>query len=352
MDLTVMSQMTGESAAAAAEGQAIVMTMQRATWRFAALRALMAIGVPDQLRDGPRTIEELAGASGAHAPTLTRLLRNVAATGLLRTVVPAGYELTPAGRALLHGHARQSVLYSLDEEVYNSLGELPETVRAGVAPFTLRHGSMYDYLSTDPALSAVFDELMDLQHVPLAARTAELLARSADLPAGATVVDVGGAKGTFVGAILQASPGTHGVLLDLERSAKAGRAYLAGLGVADRCEVVAGDFFKAVPAGGDAYLVAHVLHNWDDEQATAILRSIRAVIPGEGRLLIVEAPIPDDDLPHFAKDLDVRLLTMHEGQERTVPEYEAMLAAAEFRLAAVAELARGECLLTAVPVLS
>jgi hypothetical protein len=346
---------TSAEAAAAAEGQAIIMNMQRTAWRFTALRAVMSIGCPDQLRDGPRTIEELAEACGAHAPTLTRLLRSVATTGLIRTVAPRTYELTPAGRALLNGHARHSLVYTVDAEVWNTLGELTETVRTGAAPFTLRHGSMYDYLSTDPALSAVFDSLMDLQHEPLAARVGALLAESGlatygDLSPEATVVDVGGGKGTFIAAILRANPGMRGVLLDLERSAPAGEAYLAAAGVADRCEVVAGDFFKEVPAGGDAYLVAHVVHNWDDEQATSILRTIRAIAGDDGRLLIVEAPIPDNDLPHFGKDLDIRLLTMHEGQERTIPEYEAMLAAAGFRLADVTELSRGECLLTAVPV--
>ena len=350
MDQTLMSQLTDKTVdqAAIGEGQATIMGMQRAWWRFSALRALIAVGVPDQLSDGPRTVADLATACGAHAQTLSRLMRNIAQTGLLRTVAPATYELTPAGRALLHGHARVSALYSVDDEVYNGLGELTETIRTGVAPFTLRHGSMYSYLSTDPELSAVFDELMDLQHVPLAAKVAELLAAS-DLAAGATVVDVGGAKGTFIGAILRANPALHGVLFDLERSAEAGRAYLEEAGVADRSEVVSGDFFKAVPVG-DAYLLAHIVHNWGDDQVVGILSTIRAAIPDDGRLLIVEAPVPVDDEPHFAKDLDIRLLTMHEGEERTVPEYESLLAAAGFRLTSMDDLYRGESLLTAVPV--
>jgi O-methyltransferase domain len=350
MDQTLMSQLTDKTAdqAALGEGTATIMGLQRAWWRFSALRALVAVGVPEQLVDGPRTVEDLAKACGAHAPTLSRLLRNIAQTGLLRTVAPATYELTPAGRALIVGHARVSVLFSVDDEVYNGLAELTETVRTGVAPFTLRHGSMYDYLSGVPALSAVFDQLMDLQHVPLANEVAELLAAS-DLPDGATVVDVGGAKGTFIGTILNANPAMRGILFDLERSATAGKAYLAEAGVADRSEVVSGDFFQAVPVG-DAYLLAHIVHNWGDDQVVSILRTIRAAIPDDGRLLIVEAPLPADDAPHFAKDLDIRLLTMHEGQERTVPEYEAMLAAAGFQLTSMDDLYRGESLITAVPV--
>lgn len=353
MGLTLMSQVTDTTtttteAAAIGEGQATIMTMQRAWWRYSALCALTAVGVPEQLRDGPRTVAELATACGAHAQTLARLLRNIAQTGLVRTVGPATYELTPQGRALLGGQPRVGLLFSADDEVYNAIGELTETVRTGVAPFTLRHGSLYSYLSNKPALSAVFDELMDMQHQPLAEKVGALLAGS-DLLAGATVVDLGGAKGTFVGAILRANPALRGVLFDLERSAEAGQAYLEEVGVADRTEVVSGDFFKAVPVG-DAYLLAHIVHNWNDEQVASILRTIRAFIPQDGRLLIVEAPIPVDDAPHFAKDLDVRLLTMHEGRERTVPEYEAMLAAAGFRLTSMDDLHRGESLITAVPV--
>ncbi len=356
MVLTPMPHVTGNTSASApgagstvADGQAVIMDLQRTSWRFTALRALMSVGVPDQLADGPRTIEDLARACGAHAPTLARLLRNTAQTGLVRTAAPGTYELTAAGRALLHGQARQSLQYSVDDEVWDTLGELTVTVRTGVAPFTQRHGSLYDYLATKPALSAEFDGLMDLQHEPLASRVGQLLAASSLSPQ-ATVVDVGGAKGTFVAAILRANPALRGILFDLERSAPLAREYLAAAGLAGRCEVVTGDFFKAVPGGGNAYLVAHIVHNWNDEQATAILRSIRAVIPDDGQLLIVEAPIPDDDRPHFAKDLDIRLLTLHEGQERTRPEYEALLAAAGFRLAGTAELSRGEQLLTAVPV--
>jgi hypothetical protein len=324
------------------------MTMQRAWWRYSALVALVAVGVPEQLRKGPRTVAEIAAASGTHAPTLARLLRNIAQTGLVRGAGPATYELTPAGRALLGGVSKAGVLFNADREVYGALGELTETVRTGVAPFTPRHGSLYNYLSTKPELSAVFDALMDTQNLPLAEKVATLIAAS-DLPEGATLVDVGGAKGTFVAAILRANPALDGVLFDLERSAEAAQAYLEEVGVADRTQVVSGDFFKAVPAG-DAYLLAHIVHNWADEQVVNILRTIRASIPADGRLLIVEAPIPDGDEPHFAKDLDIRLLTMHEGRERTVPEYEGLLGAAGFHLVSRDDLYRGENLITAVPV--
>lgn len=341
---------TSADAAAAGEGTATIMDLERAWWRFAALRALMAVGCPEQLADGPCTVEALAQGCGAHAPTLARLLRCVAVTGLFRTVAPGTYELTPKGRALLHGFGRQVVAFSTDDVIYGSLGDLTETVRTGVAPFGQRYGTLYDYLTTKPELSAEFDTLMDMQKIPLAARVGELLAEPGRLPAAATVVDLGGAKGTLIAAILRANPGLRGILFDLDRANASGKAHLAAVGMADRCEVVAGDFFKAVPAGGDAYLVSHILHNWDDDQSVIILRNIRAVVPDDGKLLVVEVPVPDDDQPSFVKDLDIRMLSMLEGQERTLPEYEALFAAAGFRLADVTQFNRDECLLTAVPV--
>jgi O-methyltransferase domain len=331
-----------------AEGQATIMEIQRAVWRFAAIRALVAIGAPGQLRDGPLTVAELADRCGAHAPTLGRLLRTIAATGLLRSAGPGTYELTKDGQALLAGRAVVSVRFSVDPEVWGALGDLTETVRTGVAPFTHRHGSLYDYLSAKPEVSAVFDELMDINHGPLAVRLAE----AATFPDTGTVVDVGGGQGTFLAAILRARPGLRGILLDLARTVPSARKYLAGSGVGERCEVVAGDFFTTVPAGGDAYLVAHVVHNWDDEQATDILRTIRAVMPGHAQLLVVEAPLPDDDRPAFGKDLDIRLLTMHEGKERSHAEYSALLTGAGFRPGQVVELGRGECAITASPAAS
>jgi hypothetical protein len=334
------------ASAASAEGQATIMEMQRGVWRFAALRALVAAGAPEQLRDGPLSVAELAKRCGAHAPTLGRLLRTIAATGLLRSAGPEQYELTEAGQALLAGRAVTSVRFSVDPEVWGALGELTETVRTGLAPFTLRHGSLYDYLSTEPDVSAVFDELMDTNHGPLAARLAEVVT----FPETGTVVDVGGGRGTFLAPVLRARPGLRGVLLDLERTVPAARDYLAASGVGERCEVVAGDFFTAVPAGADVYLVAHIVHNWDDEQGTAILRAVRAVMPDHGRLLLVELLLPGDDRPHFGKDLDIRLLTMHEGKERSLAEYSALLAGAGFRAGPVAELGRGECVITASPV--
>jgi hypothetical protein len=331
-----------------AEAQAAIMAMERAAWRYTALRALVSVGCPEQLRDGPMGIAELAQRCGAHPLTLHRLLRSAAQTGLVRSVPPNAYELTAAGLALLEGRSALTLRYNADPEIWGGFGELTETVRTGEAPFLVRNGNVYAYLADKPALSAVFDQLMEANLEPLAAS----LAKAGDFSGLGMVVDVGGGKGTFLAAILQANPGMRGILLDLERVVPAAREYLAASGVGERCEFVAGDFFATMPTGADAYFVAHVIHNWDDDRALALLRKIRAAIPPHGRLLILEQPLPDDDRPHFGKDLDIRMLTLQYGRERSYAEYSAMLAAAGFAPGEVTQLHRDECLITASPVVA
>jgi hypothetical protein len=330
----------------AAAGSALLGEMHRAMLRYGAIAALVDVGAPEQLRGGPLAVADLAGRCGAHAPTLDRLLRITASTGLLRTVTPGTYELTETGQSLLDGPELLRVKWHTDPETWNSVGELTETVRTGRAPFLDRHGSTYQYLAGRPEMSAVFDDLMAALYGGIAARVAQ-----ADVfPEAGTLVDIGGGKGQGLAEILRARPGLRGVLLELGRTAGAAREYLAEQGVAGRAEVVAGDFFEAVPSGAGAYVLSHVIHNWNDEECADILRVVRSAMPGHSHLLVVEKLVPADDRPHFVKELDIRMLTMLEGKERSEPEFAALFASAGFRLDRVADLGiGGEYVIVASP---
>jgi hypothetical protein len=317
--------------------------MHRTLWRYAALCGLVAVGAPEQLRGGPLTVTELASRCGADAPTLARVLRAGAATGLLRTAGPGRYALTEAGTALLDGTERQRLIWNSDPGIWAALGEVGETLRTGQSPFVRRYGGTYGYLASRPVVAAAFDEFMTSRSAELAARLAE----SEVFPQAGTVVDVGGGRGTFLAAMLSAHRGLRGILLELERVAASAREYLSASGVAARCEILTGDFFTAVPSGADIYLLAHVIHNWGDEDAANILRAVRAAMPEHGRLLIIETPLPDDDRPHFMKDLDIRILTIERGgRERTLTEYAELLDGTGFRLERVTGLA-GQSLIVA-----
>ena len=256
------------------------------------------------------------------------------------------YELTDACQAVLNGFAFGGFRFNADPEMWNALGEITETIRVGRAPFIDRYGGLYDYLATQPETAAGFDALVRGNY----ASAASALAQAIDFAKLGTVVDVGGGHGGFITAILQAYPGVRGILTELDRALPGARMHLAANGLADRCDVVACDFFTdPLPPGAGCYLLAHVIHNWNDEQALAILRAVRAAIPDDGQLLLVEAIIPDDDSPHIAKDLDIRVITMLPGGERTESEYARLLAAAGFRPEPAAGLARIESVMVATP---
>lgn len=329
-----------------AAGNALLGDMLGAVLRYGAIGALVTIGVPEQLRDGPLDVAELASRCGAHASALDRLLRTTATTGLMRTVAPGTYGLTEEGRALLDSPEVRRLRWSVKEEQWKAIAELTEVARTGKPPFTERYGSVYNYLATRPAESALFDALMTGIYDGIAGRVA-----AADVfPGTGTVVDVGGGRGTFLTAILRARPGLRGALLELKRSVEEARAYLTAQGVAERAEVVAGDFFAAVPPGAERYLLAHVLHNWSDEQSVEILRIIRAAMTEGSQLLVSEIVLPGDDRPHYGKELDIRMLAMFEGKERTEAEFAALLAASGLRLDRLVDIGvRGEYVIVASP---
>lgn len=335
-----------EAESPGAVGIRILFETSAAMWRFSAIRALLSIGAFEALAAGPLTVDELASRCGADAASLNRVLRCVAATGLLRSAGPRRYELTEAARVAMEGWAFAGFRYTGDPAIWAALGEIPETLRRGTPPFAVRRGGFYGYLATQPETSDAFDAFENGAFAPVA----DALARAIDFAELKTVVDVGGGGGGFIAAILAAHPRVRGILTDLDRALPGARDYLAASGVAARCDVVACDFFTdPLPAGAGGYLLAHVIHNWDDASALAILRAVRAAIPDHGRLLLVDGLLPDDDSPHFGKDLDMHLLTTVPGGERTAAEYDELLGAAGFRSESVKDLALGKSVLVAVP---
>ncbi|MFI6319586.1 methyltransferase [Nonomuraea sp. NPDC050556] len=317
--------------------------------RFAALSTMAELGCADELADGPLGAEELAVRCGAHAPSLRRVMRELASMGIVRSVGADSFELTEHGRTMrsdVPDSVRSAVRMIAEGGFWYAMGNLPETVRQGRSAFVEKHGHLYEYLAANPDSSRTFDDYMTARATPFASAVAERY----DFSQVATMVDVAGGKGHILAEVLRAHPGTRGVLFDMEHVVGGAVEYFAAQGLAERCEVVAGDFFGEIPQNADAYLLASILHNWDDNDSVRILRNIREAISEDGRLLILEMVLPDEDVPHIGKDVDMRMLAIFDGgAERTRAEYAALLEKAGFTLNQVIPLTAGASLVEALP---
>lgn len=310
----------------------------RGVWRFSALNAFVKLGAVEALRDGPLPLAELAQRCEADPDYLSRVLRVIASFGLVERTGDS-YTLTESGAVLHPDHPRSlysGVYFAADPAFAYSLASLPETVRAGRPAFVARYGGLYDYLAASPEVGALFDSYMDGRSQPFA----EALAGAYDFSAASTVVDVGGGKGHILAAVLAANPHLRGTVYELAHLAGSARACLAERGVADRCEVVTGDFFESVPAGADIYLLSNIVHNWNDAEARKILTNVREALGDGGKVICLDMVLPDDDSPHMGKELDMRMMGLFgSGRERSRAEYVELLRQSGLAVTDIVELA-------------
>jgi hypothetical protein len=297
-----------------------------------ALSLAAELGIADLLAGGARSSDELAKATSTHAPSLYRVLRLLCSCGVFTETESRCFALTPLGECLrtgVPGSMRSWVRMTGLKVWHHAYAEALHSVRTGEPAFKRATGSeFFDYFAAHPDESEIFNGAMnDFGQVVSAA-----VVKAYDFSGIASIVDVGGGHGTLIAAILKHSPQMKGVLYDLPHVAEGGRRAMADAGLADRCEIVGGDFFRSVPVGCDACILRWIIHDWDHDRALAILRNCRRAMSETGRLLLVEAIItPGNDL-HPGKLLDFVMLTGLGGQERTEAEYAELLREAGFRL--------------------
>jgi precorrin-6B methylase 2 len=285
------------------------------------------LGIADVLADGPRDGADVARAVGAQPVALTRVLRGLAAEGVLDERDDGRFGLAPSGEAL---RRLQGAVIARGELYYRAAAGLLEALRDGGTPFERVYGErFFDHLTRHPEDEAAFHASM----AGRAEREARDVVAAYDFGGLRKLVDVGGGSGVLLAAILRAAPGLHAVLMDRPAAIPAARRRLEADGVAARAECVAGDFFAAVPAGADAYLLSRVVHDWDDADAARILATCRAAMPDGARLLIVDAVLPERarDAPEAIR-MDVHMLVLLGARERTEPEFRRVLAAAGLEL--------------------
>jgi hypothetical protein len=297
-----------------------------------AIHVAATLGIADLLYDGPRSSDELAAATGAHPRSLYRLLRALASVGVLDEAQDRRFALTPLGDCL-RSDAPESVggwaAFIGQPYYWNAWAHLLHSVRTGENAFRhLYDVDVWDYRAEHPELSAAFDRAMTSNS---RMRTQAILA-AFDFGRFASVVDVGGGHGALLSAILLKHSSVRGVLFDQPHVVAGAEAELKTAGVADRCRIVGGSFFEAVPEGGGAYLLRDVLHDWEDDEATAILRSCRRAMTGDDTLLVIEREVLPPNSGVVGKFSDLNMLVSPGGQERTTAEFANLLTAAGFRL--------------------
>jgi hypothetical protein len=304
-------------------------------WISKAIAVAAELGIADHLTHGSKTIEELAPAVGAHPGALYRLLRSIASVGVFAEEGPGRFTLTPLA-ALLRSDTSQSwraaAIMNGEPWVWQPWEALLYSVKTGRPAFDHVFGMEFDaYLAQHHPAADIFQAFM---HVATT-EEAVAVAPAYDFSSLTTVVDVGGGRGALLGTILQANPHLRGVLFEAPHVIATARPALEAQGVAERCELVAGDFFAALPAGGDAYLLKWILVSWDDERAVAILRNCHRAMRATGKLLVVERIIPSGNEPFYGKLADLNLLVLYNGRHRTEAEYRMLFAQAGFELSRI-----------------
>ena len=302
-----------------------------------ALHLAAKLKIADLLNDGPRHYNDLATATGTHAPSLSRLMRLLASAGVFAEQENGNFALAPLGELLrtgVPGSMRASVMLFAGVGIQDSWKDLEYCVHTGEPAFrrTSPDADPFSRIAQDPEQAKIFDEAM----ATFAPQTASAVAAAYDFSKFGTVVDIGGGNGALLISILEANPTVRGIVFDLPHAANKATSSIATAGMGSRCQAVGGDFFEAVPAGGDAYMLKHVIHDWNDDKAGVILRNCHRAMGRDGKLLIVEGVYPpridQSDASRAAAANDVNMLVCTGGRQRSEAEFRSLYAAAGFKL--------------------
>jgi O-methyltransferase domain len=319
-----------------------------------ALYLAAKLEIADLLKDGPRDYRYLARASKSHAPSLNRVMRLLASVGVFEELEGGKFALKTLGEMLrcdVAGSMRASVMLFAGIGIQDSWKELEYCVRTGNPAFrrTSPDGDPFTQMAKDPEAAALFDRAM----ATFAPQTAAAVAAAYDFSAFRKVVDVGGGNGALLIGILKATRGLAGIVFDQPHVIERAKEEVKSAGMADRCEVIGGSFFDEVPRGADAYLLKHVIHDWNDERAAVILKNCKAAMPPHGRVLIVEGVYPariDVSLESRAAAAnDVNMLVVAGGRQRSEAEFRDLFTASGLRLTQVFPTPARVCVIQGEP---
>ena len=320
-----------------------------AAWMSQALEVAAELGIADALVTGPLTADELARRVGADADAVERLMRALVSRGVFRRHRNGKYGLNRLAETLRAdapaSMAAAALLYGSPQH-REHWSTLAEAVRSGKSTIpALRGKDFFEYLNEEPQLAKLFNDAM----TSISAMSEHAVVAAYDFDACPVVVDIGGGHGRLLATILAAAPSSRGVLYDLPGVAADAPSVMTKFGVAERVRIETGSFFESVPAGGNAYVLKHIIHDWADDEAVQILRNLRAVSDAGTTVLLVELVIPAHDREFVGKFADLEMLIVGGSRERTAAEYRALLERAGFRMTRVVPTASPYSLVEAKP---
>ncbi len=318
-------------------------------WVSQSIFVAAKLKIPDHLASGPKTVAELAISTATHTRSLYRLLRALASLGICFEEKDGRFSQTPMSEALLSqkSGSQWALAIMMCEEQYHAWGDLLNSVRTGQSAFERLYGKpLFDFLSEHPEQSQTFDAAMTGVH----GRETQAMLDAFDFSGIRVLADVGGGNGTNLTGVLGQNPHMRGILFDLPDVVERARATIDAAGLTGRCAVVGGSFFENVPSGADVYMLRHIIHDWDDEKATAILRNVRSAMNDGAMLLLVESVIAPGNDPSFAKLLDLTMLVAPGGAERTAQEYHDLYESSGFKLTRIVPTAAEVCVIEGTAV--
>lgn len=313
------------------------------------LSAVAELGVADQLVDGPLSADELAQRSGSNADALYRVLRAMASQGVFTEVSRRTFGLTPLAEILRSDSPRSlRDVFRLQGQTFmrNAYAEIGYSIRTGEPAFDHVNGvELFTYLARHPEMNALFSSAMG----NAAGHTQQAAIEAYDLTGVRKLVDIGGAHGHLLASILTRYPDMEGVVFDQPHVVPGAEQVLREAGVLDRAELVGGNYLESVPPGGDVYTISHVLHQLSDTEAIAVLTNIRRVMSPAGRVVVIDPVIPEGDVPHPGKFMDITMMALSRGRDRTEAEFFEVFGKADLRLTDTIGLAAPSSVVVAVP---
>ena len=301
-------------------------------WISKPIYVAVELGIADMVADGPKSIDELAHMSKAHGPSLYRVMRALASVGIFSETGDRSFALTPMAECLKEGALRSIALMFNADWHERAWENLLDSVRTGEVAFVKAHGMpIFDWFREHPCAADIYHEANAIK----AMTSHRAIIDAYDFSGVNTLTDIGGGHGALMAEILGANPAMRGVVAELPSVVNKAEEFIRTRGLKARCEVVKCDFFKEIPPGADAYLMSHILHDWDDDTCQRILGNCRRAMKPGSPLLVVEAVIPPGNEFSVAKLLDLEVFVMGGGRERTEAEFRDLFQSSGFALSRV-----------------